>query len=57
MIMYSIYRAVAMVFWRVMVGDLCSTDLEFESQDPILDGYFSHLFIMKIVLFVCLKRT
>ena len=30
-----------------MGGDSCSTGREFESQHRILDGHFSHLFVVK----------
>ena len=36
----------------VMGGDSCSKGREFESRQCILDGYFSHLFAVKIVMFV-----
>ena len=39
----------------VMGGDSCSKDREFESQHHILDGQFSHLFVVKNCG-VCLKR-
>ena len=39
----------------VMGGDSCSKDHEFESQHHILDGQFSHLFVVKNCG-VCLKR-
>ena len=39
----------------VIGGDSCSKGREFESQHHILDGHFSHLFVVKIVMFV-LKR-
>ena len=37
----------------VMGGDLCSKGHEFESWQCIVDGYFSHLFLVKIVMSVC----
>ena len=38
----------------VMGGDLCSKGRGFESQRRILDGHdiFSHIFVVKIVMFV-----
>ena len=36
----------------VMGGDSCSEGRGFESQHHILDGYFSHIFVVKIVMFV-----
>ena len=36
----------------VMGGDSFSKGYGFESQQHLLDGYFSHLFVVKIVLFV-----
>ena len=36
----------------VMGDDSCSRGHGFESQHQILDGHFSHLFVVKIVLFV-----
>ena len=39
----------------VMGGDLCSEGRGFESQHRILDVHFSHLFVVKVVMFV-LKR-
>ena len=36
----------------VMGGDSCSKGREFESRFHILDGHFSHLFVVKIVMFV-----
>ena len=39
----------------VMGGDSCSEGCGFESQHRILDGHFSHLFVVKICN-VCLKR-
>ena len=33
-------------------GDSCTEGRGFESQHQILDGYFSHLFVVKIVMFV-----
>ena len=41
----------------VMGDDLCTRGRGFESQHRILDGHFSHIFVVKIVLFVCLKKT
>ena len=35
-----------------MGGDSCSKGCGFESQHHLLDGHFSHLFIVKIVMFV-----
>ena len=37
----------------VMWGDSCSKGREFESQHHILDGHFSHLFVVRIITFVC----
>ena len=34
----------------VMGVDSCSKGREFESQHHILDGHFSHLFVVKIVM-------
>ena len=34
----------------VMGGDLCSIGREFESQHHILDGHFSYLFAVRIVI-------
>ena len=36
----------------VIGGGSCSKDREFESQHVILDGHFSHLFVLKIVMCV-----
>ena len=36
----------------VMGGDSCSRGCGFEFQHPILDGHFSHWFVVKIVIFV-----
>ena len=36
----------------VMGGDSCSKGHEFESCHYILDGHFSHLFVVKIVMSV-----
>ena len=36
----------------VMGGDSCSKGCEFESQYLLLDGHFSHLFVVKIVMCV-----
>ena len=36
----------------IMGGDSCSEGPGFESQHRILDGHFSHLFAVKIVMFV-----
>ena len=36
----------------VMGGDSCSKGREFESGHHIMDGHFSHLFVVKIVMFV-----
>ena len=36
----------------VMGGDSCSKSNGLESQRQILDGVFSHLFVVKIVMFV-----
>ena len=37
----------------VMGGDSCSKDCEFESWHHKLDGHFSYLFVVKIVICVC----
>ena len=37
---------------RVMGGDSCSKGHGFESQGRMMDGYFSHLFVVN----VCLER-
>ena len=34
----------------VMGGDSCSEGCGFESQHHILNGHFSHLFVVKIVI-------
>ena len=39
----------------VMGGDSCSEGRWFESQYSILDGHFSHWFVVKIVMFSCRK--
>ena len=36
----------------VMGGDSCSKGSGFESQPHILDGHFSHIFVVEIVMFV-----
>ena len=36
----------------VMGGESCSISSEFESRDLILDGRFSRLFVVKIVMCV-----
>ena len=36
----------------VMGGDSCSKGREFKSHQRILDGHFSHLFVVRIVMFV-----
>ena len=36
-----------------MEEDSCSEGCGFESQHRILDGHFSHLFVVKVVMFVC----
>ena len=38
----------------VMGGDSCSEGRGFKSQHRILDGHFSHIFVIKIVMF---KKT
>ena len=40
----------------VMGGDSCSEGRGFESQCCILDGHFSHQFVVKLY-YVCLKKT
>ena len=37
----------------VMGGDYCSKGCEFESRHLILDGHFSHIFVVKIAMYVC----
>ena len=39
----------------VMGGDSYSKGREFESQHHILDGHFSHLFVVKILM--CVEKT
>ena len=40
----------------VMGGDSCSEGCGFESQHCLLDGHFSHLFVIKLfVIGICLK--
>ena len=36
----------------VMGGDSCSEGCGFESQHHILEGHFSHIFVLQIVMFV-----
>ena len=36
----------------VMEGDSCSEGRGFKSKHYILDGHFSHLFVVEIVMFV-----
>ena len=36
----------------VMRGDSCSEGCGFESQHRILNGHFSHIFVVKIEMFV-----
>ena len=36
----------------VMGGDSCNEGRGFKSQNCILDGHFSHLIVIKIVIFV-----
>ena len=36
----------------VMGGDSCLEGRGFESQDCILDGYFAHIFMVKIAMCV-----
>ena len=36
----------------VMVGDSCHDGRVFESQQQLLDGIFSHIFVVKIEMFV-----
>ena len=36
----------------VIGGDSCSEGRGFESQDHLLDGRFSHIFVVNIVIFV-----
>ena len=40
----------------VMGGDSCSEGQGFESQHSILDGHFSHIFVVKIVMMFVRKR-
>ena len=40
----------------VMGGDSCSEGQGFESQHSILDGHFSHKFVVKIVMMFVRKR-
>ena len=48
--LHTLYgRSPGLVF---MGDDSCSKDHVFESRRHILDGHFSHLFVVKIVLFV-----
>ena len=35
----------------IMGGDSCSEGRGFESQHCILDGHFSHFYLVKIVMF------
>ena len=39
-----------------MGGDSCSKGHEFESQHRIMDGHFSHLFVVTIVMMFVWKR-
>ena len=41
----------------VMGGDSCPEGCGFESKHCILDGHFSHIFVVKIFNDVCLKKT
>ena len=41
----------------VMGGDSCPEGCGFESQHCILDGHFSHIFVVKNFDAVCLKKT
>ena len=36
----------------VMRGDSCSEGCRFKSQHQILDGHFSHIFVVKMLMFV-----
>ena len=40
-----------------MGGDSCSEGRGFESRHSILDGHFSHQFVVKKFMDVCLKKT
>ena len=40
----------------VVGGGSCSKGCGFKSQCCILDGHFSHLFVVKIVMFVRKRR-
>ena len=44
------YRRAEALCLVVMGGDSRSEDCEFKSQNRILDGNFSHLFVVKIVM-------
>ena len=39
-------------YWVEMGGDSCSEGHRFESQQCLLDGHFSHIFVVKFVMFV-----
>ena len=39
-------------FLVVMEGDSCSEGSGFESQNHLMDGHFSHLLVVKIVMFI-----
>ena len=41
----------------VMRGDSCHEGCGFESQHSILDGHFSHMFVVKICNDFCLKKA
>ena len=49
---YNEQWAGALVYLVVMGGDLHSKGRGFESLHRILDGHFSYLFAVKIVMFV-----
>ena len=51
---------IAIIYWNfthlrvgvVMEGDSCTEGCGFKTQHRILDGNFSHIFVVKIVMFV-----
>ena len=49
---YHLFRAVNYNHKAVMDYNSCSRGRGFESRRHILDGHFSHLFVVKIVFFV-----
>ena len=36
----------------VIGGDSCTKDCRFKSRHQILDGHFSHIFVVKMLMFV-----